>query len=84
MKLPTLLANPTSKLLFVPLNFTGGLPKLKLANKWEVYKISPGSNPPTNKCRWVKENQFHISIYSFTMHIISISYDIQYFYSTYK
>ena len=45
MELPTLPANPTSKLLFPPLNFTGVFPRLKLANKWEVYKISPDPNP---------------------------------------
>ena len=31
--LQTLHANPTSKLFFLPLNFTGGGPRLKLANK---------------------------------------------------
>ena len=41
------------KLLFLPLNVTGVLPRLKFANKWEVYKISSGSNPPINKRRWV-------------------------------
>ena len=46
--------NPTSKLLFHPLNFTGDLPRVKLANTGEVYKISPGSNPPTNKLRSVR------------------------------
>ena len=49
MEFPTLPANPTSKLLFLPLNFTGVLPRLKLANKWEVYKISSALIPqPTN------------------------------------
>ena len=48
MELPTLPANPTSKLLFLPLNFTGGLLRLKLASRWEVYKTSPDSNSPTN------------------------------------
>ena len=46
MELPTLPANPTSKLLLLPLNFNGVLSRLKLASKREVYKISPGALTP--------------------------------------
>ena len=58
MKLPTLPANPTSKLLFILLKFTGGLPKLKLAYKWEVNEISPGSNPQPTKVGGLEKTNF--------------------------
>ena len=50
MELLALPVDPTSKLLILPLNFTGVLSRLKLASKWEVYKISPGAliPQPTN------------------------------------
>ena len=39
MEFPTPSTNPTSKLLFLPLNFSEGLPRLTLAIKSEVHKV---------------------------------------------
>ena len=39
MEFPTPSTNPTSKLLFLPLNFSEGLPRLTLASKSEVHKV---------------------------------------------